>query len=312
MNYKKASFLERLAAIIVDSLLLFLIFLPLNIVLRKFGLNIAGIVQLLITVVYNIFFIYKTGSTIGKRLLRIQVVNLEYENVSLKQVIIRETIGKFLSNILLTLGYIWVLIDKNRQAWHDKLAGTYVVKIDSQKKLIPASETEKVSALSRVIFFALVIPILLSAIAGLVYGFVGRPIRISGPAMEPNYINGQYYFARYTKKIRRSDVIVYNVYLNGQKQLIKRVIGLPGETVKLQNSEIFANGHKIDQSRIIPAGTKTLEGKMLKEGVEYKIPIGQYLVLGDNREKSLDSRDMGFVPEKNIVGKVWFCYLSCN
>jgi uncharacterized RDD family membrane protein YckC len=76
---------------------------------------------------YNIFFIWKYGATLGKKWLKIKVVSIDSQPLSLGQVILRETIGKFLSGLILQLGYLWALWDKNRQTWHDKLAKTYVV-----------------------------------------------------------------------------------------------------------------------------------------------------------------------------------------
>ncbi|MDO8498650.1 MAG: RDD family protein [bacterium] len=76
---------------------------------------------------YNVFFVWKSGATIGKKLLKVQVVNENYQPITFWQALIRETVGKFISTLVFSLGYFWAIWDKNRQTWHDKLAKTYVV-----------------------------------------------------------------------------------------------------------------------------------------------------------------------------------------
>ena len=85
--------------------------------------------QIGLTWIYFVLMTALVGATIGKLALSIKVVDKNSgKNLSIGQAILRETIGKFLSSIVLNLGYIWVAFDGKKQGWHDKIAGSYVVK----------------------------------------------------------------------------------------------------------------------------------------------------------------------------------------
>lgn len=135
-SWYKASIVRRYFALVIDTLL----FLPINIGVLILAVSIAkGIHNIyisafisklfpyLIFAAYNVLFIWKYGATLGKRWLKIKVVNTNYQPLSLGQALLRETIGKFLSGIIFSLGYLSAIWDKNRQGWHDKIAKTYVV-----------------------------------------------------------------------------------------------------------------------------------------------------------------------------------------
>lgn len=80
--------------------------------------------------VYSVFMIYKYGATVGKMALGLKVQNEETgQNLTIVQAIIRETVGKILSTLVLLIGYFWMLWDPKKQTWHDKLAKSIVVKI---------------------------------------------------------------------------------------------------------------------------------------------------------------------------------------
>ena len=80
---------------------------------------------------YYVFLIGYKGQTIGKMALGIKVVNLNNTQTHPDYVhaFLREIVGKLISAAVLLLGYIWVIFDKNKQAWHDKIAGTVVIKL---------------------------------------------------------------------------------------------------------------------------------------------------------------------------------------
>jgi len=123
---EKAGFLIRAAAYILDSILLtiptiiFMVILPdqqeyLNLILGLF------------TLVYFILGTYLYGKTLGKKYFYLKVVTVDGGSISVGKAILREFIGKLLSSLILNLGFAWVIWDKNKQSWHDKLAKTYVI-----------------------------------------------------------------------------------------------------------------------------------------------------------------------------------------
>jgi signal peptidase I len=98
----------------------------------------------------------------------------------------------------------------------------------------------------------------------------------------------------------RGDVIVFLSPGQTDKDFIKRVIGLPGETVRIVNGQVFVNGKPLDEPYITHKATYDLEAKV--------VPPGQYFVLGDNRPNSSDSHLGWFVPANNLIGKAWVSY----
>jgi signal peptidase I len=114
-----------------------------------------------------------------------------------------------------------------------------------------------------------------------------------------------------TGQIKRDDVIVYKNNATEQ-DFIKRVIALPGETVMIKDGSVFVNGTKLDEASYLTRGDETQVGRFLKEGQSVKVPANSYFVLGDNRPFSNDSRENGFVSQKDVIGKVSLCYWNCK
>ena len=89
-------------------------------------------------------------------LFHIKIVNINYQKVSFFQVLKRETVGKILSGLVFNLGYLWAAIDDKKQAWHDKIAKTYVIHVEpiSHEEYARQLEKGKISSLSYVLIFA--------------------------------------------------------------------------------------------------------------------------------------------------------------
>lgn len=133
--YKPAGFLTRLSAAIIDGIILLIIAIPLTFLLglligQSFNLGKDSSFQLLIALIgvtYNVALLTMQGATLGKKVVHIRVVNTNYQPIKLSQALVRETIGKILSSMIFSLGYLWIAIDKKKQGWHDKIAKTYVI-----------------------------------------------------------------------------------------------------------------------------------------------------------------------------------------
>jgi signal peptidase I len=138
-----------------------------------------------------------------------------------------------------------------------------------------------------------------------------QPHKIDGASMEPNFHNGEYLL---TDKVsyrfndpQRGDVIVFKAPPDYQDEYIKRIIGLPGDKVRLEGGSVYINGQLLNEP-YLPKDIVTQPGNFITQGREYQVPANSYLVLGDNREHSYDSRNIGFIEYKYITGKAWFIY----
>lgn len=113
---------------------------------------------------------------------------------------------------------------------------------------------------------------------------------------------------------RFQDVIVFEFPVNPSVDFIKRVIGLPGDTIELRGGALYRNGEQVAEpylSGLPPKGVSRPQAEHLEYG-PVTVPPDQYLTLGDNRNNSNDSRYWGFVHRRAIVGKAWRIYWSWN
>ena len=89
--------------------------------------------------------------------------------------------------------------------------------------------------------------------------------------------------------------------------MIKRLVGLPNETIKIEDGFVYINGEKLDEPYLLNGGP-TPGGNKLEESMEYKISYDSYVFLGDNREESTDSRAWGAVQNELIIGRGLLVY----
>jgi signal peptidase I len=144
------------------------------------------------------------------------------------------------------------------------------------------------------------------AISVFIILFLYQPVRVEGTSMLPRledqdrlFINK---FAYHFEDIHRGDVVVF-LYPNDQtKSYIKRVIGLPGDDLRIDHGTVWVNGRKLDESYV---PLKYEDDRSLPE---MTVPHGEYFVMGDHRSISSDSRDFGSVPRRLIYGKAAFVY----
>ena len=145
-------------------------------------------------------------------------------------------------------------------------------------------------------------------IALIIFGVVQvtlKSFRIEGTSMEPSFHHGQYVLVNkliyHFHPPQRGDVIIFRNPKNPNQLLIKRVIGLPGEQVEIENGQVYIDGRLLEEPDYIPASAGSYS-------TPNNVPLDRYFVLGDNREISGDSRAGWTVPRGDIIGKVWLCY----
>jgi len=188
-------------------------------------------------------------------------------------------------------------------------------------------------------------------IAVFVITYVVQAFQIPSESMENTLLIGDYllvdklcyggggigdYFIPY-RKIRRGDIVVFHYPVNPSQHFVKRVVGIPGDRIRMINKRVYVNGGLLNEPYVRytkftdPANADTLfrddfprvdlpvpgleaewwllMRKLVEDG-QLIVPEGHYFVLGDNRDDSLDSRYWGFVPRQNIIGRPLIIYWS--
>jgi signal peptidase I len=135
----------------------------------------------------------------------------------------------------------------------------------------------------------------------LVHSLVGR-YRIDGSSMNPTLLDGEYLIINNVTYLldepQLGDIVVFR-HPRNELNLIKRVIGLPGDNIKIDNGTVWVNGEVLDEPYI--ANPPNYSG-------EWDVPPDTFFVLGDNRNNSSDSHSWGFLPQENLLGKASYVY----
>ena len=183
-------------------------------------------------------------------------------------------------------------------------------------------------------------------IAVFVITFIIQAFQIPSESMENTLLIGDYLLVdklRYGgggfldhvlpyRPVRRGDIVVFHYPVHPSEHFVKRVVGVPGDRVRLINRRVYVNGTPLTESYVryssfvhdvfrdefprldnaVPGleGRWWLQMRKLVDDGELIIPEGHYFVLGDNRDESLDSRYWGFVPRENIIGRPLLIYWS--
>jgi signal peptidase I len=145
-------------------------------------------------------------------------------------------------------------------------------------------------------------------LAVLVILFVYQPVKVEGTSMMPAlqdqeriFIN-KFVYKFGLGKIDRGDMVVFWFPGDPTKSYIKRIIGVPGDTVEVDNGAVIVNGQKLEESYV------TEEFRDRQSMSPFKVQADEYFVLGDHRSSSNDSRSWGTVPRRYIYGKAVFIY----
>lgn len=177
---------------------------------------------------------------------------------------------------------------------------TASAKAEDPKAAPPTSAWTEVKSLARDVAFAAITAILIVV-------FVVQPVKVEGTSMLPQLENGERIFVNkfiYSfDSIHRGDIVVFWYPDNPSQSFIKRVIGLPGDTIKVVNGHVFINDRPYNE----PYLSRDRTQQLYNFGPE-KVKQYHYFVMGDNRDASNDSRAWGEVPEKYIYGKAMFRY----
>jgi signal peptidase I len=153
------------------------------------------------------------------------------------------------------------------------------------------------------IFREIVITILIAVAVFTLLRLTIQSYSVIMSSMEPNFRHGDTLMVnKVTYRFsdpQRGEVIIFYPPFDSPHPFIKRVIGLPGDTVEIKDGEVYINGTALVEEYIMPS-THTMPPR--------EVPANEYFVLGDNRNNSNDSGDGWTVPRDNIIGKAWFVY----
>lgn len=136
--------------------------------------------------------------------------------------------------------------------------------------------------------------------------FIAQPFVVSGTSMVPTFENSDYLIIdelsyRFHPPVR-GDVVVFHPPIDMSTYYIKRIIGLPGDTVTIRNSVISITSSAYPDGKVLTENYITKDDP--GDNFSAVVPAGQYFVMGDNRPASFDSRRWGMLPAKNITGRV--------
>ncbi|MBI4475437.1 MAG: signal peptidase I [Acidobacteria bacterium] len=153
---------------------------------------------------------------------------------------------------------------------------------------------------------------------------VAQATEVPSESMKPTILAGDHFFldkvafpANYPqaikkylpgRQIRRGDIVAFWSPQDRSVRLVKRVIGLPGETIEIRDRQVFVNGRTLNEPYKIHLDPNTHEGRDSFGPVT--VSKGQYFMLGDNRDNSNDSRYWGFARREDFIGKPLFIYWS--
>ena len=144
------------------------------------------------------------------------------------------------------------------------------------------------------------------AISAFIIIFLYQPVKVEGTSMMPGLEDQERIFVNKFvyrwEPIARGDIVVFRYPRDTSKSYIKRVIGIAGDKVRIDNGQVYVNGQAIDED-YVPS-----EYADARSSAEVTVPAGSYFVLGDHRTMSQDSRDFGPVNESFIYGKAVFGY----
>lgn len=142
--------------------------------------------------------------------------------------------------------------------------------------------------------------------------FVFQPHEVNGQSMYPTFHHGDRLLtSKFSYRFgdpQYNDIIVFKAPGHEEYDYIKRIIGMPGDKIKLKDGQVYRNGVLIDEKSYLQDNVQSFGENYLRNDEETTVPNESYFVMGDNRTNSSDSRNFGPVPDKNIVGKAWFRY----
>lgn len=154
--------------------------------------------------------------------------------------------------------------------------------------------------------------------------FVFTPVTVRGDSMNPSLVDGERMIVLKRSKIERADVVTFPAPDQPNKKYVKRVIGVPGDTIEFKDDKLLVNKKEVkepylnetkklseDDEIMLPKGFPVTKDFQMEEvSGQKKVPEGTFFVMGDNRQNSNDSRNpaVGFINESDLIGEAKFSF----
>ena len=215
------------------------------------------------------------------------------------------------------------------QPWEQRDADRQMLELSTaQVSAVTVSSTSEFRFVRELIEMVIFVVILFFLVRGIVQNFL-----IEGQSMEPNMHSGEFILVNKLSNLHfdlhaplrlfdadvpaniiyplgrptYGQVVVFEYPNDPSKDYIKRVIGLPGDTILIRDGLVFVNGQQLDEPYLLGAPTYCHQGDDCASGT-VEVPAGMLFVMGDNRENSSDSREWGGLPYDRVIGLAWVVY----
>ncbi|MBI5222140.1 MAG: signal peptidase I, partial [Candidatus Magasanikbacteria bacterium] len=179
---------------------------------------------------------------------------------------------------------------------------------DKQDNIVVGEREKSFLASAGLFFLELIkIAILAGVTIGLVRYFLFKPFYVRGQSMEPNFFEKDYLIidelSYRFREPERGEVVVFKAQNGSKDYYLKRIVGLPGERVKIGGDKVVIYNNEFPQGTVLPE--ELYLNAETYGAVDLTLGSGQYFVMGDNRGSSYDSRRFGPVSKDDIVGRAW-------
>jgi len=143
-----------------------------------------------------------------------------------------------------------------------------------------------------------------------IFGYV--PYRVPASSMAPTILRGDYIiastYAYASRDPKQREIITFKFPKNTSQVYVKRIIGVPGDTVEINGDRVFVNREELNERYTQHVNTSTVTSKARN----WVVPDSNFFVMGDNRDNSADSRHWGFVPRDHVIARAEYVWMSAH
>lgn len=188
-----------------------------------------------------------------------------------------------------------------------------------RSKNMAKRKTESAESFGHWLLQVFILAIIIIGLYLVVFRFLLANETISGPSMQPTFENNNRVIAVRHSKLSRGDIVILKAPDEPGALYIKRIIGVPGDSIKSKNDVMYINGKPIKEPYLTEYKKKLSKGQLYTNNFSLeqlyhvkRVPKNCYFVMGDHRNVSKDSRMIGFIKRQDIIGEVKLRYFPFN